>query len=88
MTNYTGSSVRTLSRDTSDHVPCLLTMLTDIPKAKVFRFENYWMNHEDFMQVMQHDWTVLVTHSDKAKKLIAKFKEFEKSFKSLAFQTF
>jgi exonuclease III len=39
MTNYPESLVRTLSQDTSDHVPCLVTVLTDIPKAKVFRFE-------------------------------------------------
>jgi hypothetical protein len=67
MTNYPGSSVRTLSRDTSDNVPCLITILTDIPKAKVFRFKNYWMNHEDFMQIMQHGWTIPVAHSDKAR---------------------
>jgi hypothetical protein len=22
----------------------------------VFRFENYWLLHDDFMQVMQHGW--------------------------------
>jgi exonuclease III len=36
--NYPGSSVQTLSRDVSDHSPCVVTISTDIPKAKVFSF--------------------------------------------------
>jgi hypothetical protein len=52
--NYPGTLASTLSRDTFDHMPCLISISTDIPKAKVFHFENYWMMHEDFMQVMQH----------------------------------
>jgi hypothetical protein len=34
MANYLGSSVSTLSRDTSDHYSCLVSITTDIPKAK------------------------------------------------------
>jgi hypothetical protein len=41
ITSYPGSMVTTLSRDISDHHHCLISMTTDIPKAKVFRFENY-----------------------------------------------
>jgi hypothetical protein len=36
------------------------------------------MNHEDFMQVMQYGWTVPVAHLDKAKKLMAKFKNLRR----------
>jgi hypothetical protein len=36
------------------------------------------MNHEDFMQVMQYSWTVPVAHLDKAKKLMAKFKNLRR----------
>jgi hypothetical protein len=53
-------------------------VLTDIPKAKVFKFENYWMNHEEFMQILQHGWSVPVPHSDKAKKLMCKFKNLRR----------
>jgi exonuclease III len=41
MTSYPGSMVKTLSRDTSDHCPCLVMITTDISKAKVFRFETF-----------------------------------------------
>jgi hypothetical protein len=52
ITNYPGSTVRTLSRDISDHFPCLVFVSSDIPKAKVFQFENYWLLHDEFMQVI------------------------------------
>jgi hypothetical protein len=41
MAQYPGSSVSTLNRDTSDHMTCLVSISIDIPKAKIFRFENY-----------------------------------------------
>jgi hypothetical protein len=53
-------------------------VLIDIPKAKVFRFENYWMNHEEFMQILQHGLFVPVPHSDKARKLMGKFKNLRR----------
>jgi hypothetical protein len=54
MISYPRSNVKTLSRDTSNHSPCLITISTDTPKAKVFRFQNYWMMHGDFMQIREH----------------------------------
>jgi hypothetical protein len=39
--SYPGSVVSTLSRDVSDHHPCLISMKIDIPKAKICRFENH-----------------------------------------------
>jgi len=30
---------------TSDHVPLLLTLYTDIPRSTIFRFENAWLKH-------------------------------------------
>jgi hypothetical protein len=54
VTNYLGSSVQTLSRVISDHSPCLVSISTDIPKVKIFRFENYWLLHDDFVQIMEN----------------------------------
>jgi hypothetical protein len=78
MTNYPSSLVNTLSQDTSDHYPCLILVSTDTPQAKVFKFENYWLLHEDFMQVMEHGWNVPTTHSDKAKMVGVKFKNLRR----------
>jgi endonuclease/exonuclease/phosphatase family metal-dependent hydrolase len=49
MTKYPGSFVSTLSRDISDHTPCVVSIIIDIPKAHNFRFENFWMLHDEFM---------------------------------------
>jgi hypothetical protein len=72
--NYPRSSIRILSRDTSDHSPCLVSISTDIPKIMIFRFKNYWLLHDEFMQTMKHGWSLPCNQNDKAKKLGAKFK--------------
>jgi hypothetical protein len=70
--------VSTLSRDISYHTPCLISISTDIPKAKVFRFENYWLLYEEFMQVMKHGWNVPINQSNKAKMVTAKLKNLRR----------
>jgi hypothetical protein len=41
------SMVTTLSRDTSDHVPCAISIKTEVPKSQIFRFENFWLEQEE-----------------------------------------
>jgi hypothetical protein len=53
-------------------------MTTDIPKSKFFRFENYWLLHEDFMPAMQHGYNLHVLPQDTTKKLMAKFKNLRR----------
>jgi hypothetical protein len=77
--NYPGSSIQTLSRDVSDHSPCVVSISTDIPKPKVFCFENYWLLHEEIMQVLEQGWNLPCNQVDRAKKLGAKFKNMRKS---------
>jgi hypothetical protein len=55
-------------------LPCVISISTSILKAKVFRFENYWMEHEHFMDVVSHGWSVPTLQHDAAKTLTAKFK--------------
>jgi hypothetical protein len=78
LTNYLRYFVNSLSRDTSDHTPCLISISTDVPKAKVFRFENHWLLHDDFMQVMEHGWNVPTSQTNNAKALTAKFKNLRR----------
>jgi hypothetical protein len=82
ITSYPGSMVTTLSRDVSDHHPCLISMTIDIPKSKVFQFENYWLLHEDFLLVMHHGWNLHILPQDRAKKLMTKFKNLRKVLRS------
>jgi hypothetical protein len=68
-------------KPTSDHVPCVIAIGTKIPRAKIFRFENYWLEHSDFKQVVQNIWNIPVGYSDSAKKINAKFKNLRRGLK-------
>jgi hypothetical protein len=54
ITSYTRSVVSTLSYDVSNYHLSLVYMSPDIPKAKIFRFENFSLS------VMQHGWSLAV----------------------------
>jgi hypothetical protein len=81
ITSYPGLVVSTLSRDVFDYHSCLVSMSTDIPKAMIFRFENFWLLHEEFFPLMQHGWNLAVLPQDKAKMLMAKFKNLQRVLK-------
>jgi len=54
--------------------PCIIEIATDIPRSNIFHFENYWMEHELFTQVVHHGWSLPTFQTDAAKNLMAKFK--------------
>ena len=58
--------------------PCIIEIATDIPRSNIFHFENYWMEHEDFMSVVQHAWNIPTQQTDAAKVLSAKFKTLKR----------
>ena len=68
--------------ETMFHVPCLVTISTNIPKSGTFRFENYLMEHEHFMDIVQHGWALPTIHSDKAKIISGKFKNLRRVIKA------
>lgn len=78
---YPSTSVWPLVMETSDHVVCLIKISTDIPKCNIFRFENYRMEHENFMAVVQHGWNLPTTQTDKAKLITEKFKNLRRVLK-------
>jgi hypothetical protein len=54
---------------------------TNIPKAKVFRFENCWMQHSSFQDTVQNAWNILVRFTNSAKRINAKFKNMRRTLK-------
>jgi hypothetical protein len=78
---YPEARVKTLPRDISDHVPCLISFKSKVPKPKICRFENFWMHFEGFMSVFQNTWLGQQNLPDKAKNLTAKFKITRKVLK-------
>lgn len=45
-----------LGKPVSDHTPCVITIESSIPKSKLFRFENFWVNHSGFSEVIHKAW--------------------------------
>jgi hypothetical protein len=76
--NYPNSAAKAMNMEPFDHVPCLISISTSIPKSHIFRFENYWLEHDQFMEVVAHGWNIHVQHQDAAKILIAKFKNLRR----------
>jgi hypothetical protein len=72
--------VNPLARPTLDHVPCVVSIGTTIPKAKFFRFENHWVRMPGFLDVIKTIWDINYL-GDSAKCLSAKFKLLRKSLK-------
>jgi endonuclease/exonuclease/phosphatase family metal-dependent hydrolase len=48
---FPGTKAKTLARSVSDHVPCLVSIRTNVSKPIIFRFENYWLQHNSFNSV-------------------------------------
>jgi hypothetical protein len=79
--NYPITKVSSLTMETYDHVPCLISISTAIPKSHIFRFENYWLHHDDFMNQVSMGWHSDFNHSDAAKLITSKFKNLSKVLK-------
>jgi len=67
--------------ETSDHWPCIVEVKTAIPKGKVFRFENFWMSHPEFLTLVTSSWNAPYPQQDAAKLLTAKFKALRNNLK-------
>ena len=84
MTSFPNTIVLPLARPISDHFPCVIKIGTAVPKAKVYRFENYWLQHSNFEQVVAAAWSIPVGNMDAAKSINAKFKNLRRALKHWA----
>jgi hypothetical protein len=80
-TSYPNTSVKELPRPVSDHIPCLVSVQSSIPRSKVFHFENYWPLHPGFKDTVKSAWQLPVHSSDTALALSAKFKNLRRVLK-------
>jgi hypothetical protein len=77
---FPNTLVNPLAKPTSDHIPCVISVGTNIPKAKVFRFENHWVRMPGFLDVVNSIWEINCP-GDAAKSLSANFKRLRKGLK-------
>jgi exonuclease III len=78
---YPNTTVKPLARPTSDHIPCVISVGTSIPKAQVFRFENHWARMPGFLEVVQTIWDINMP-GDSAQCISGKFKLLHKALKT------
>lgn len=67
---------------TSDHVPCLVSINIAFQSHIFFHFENYWVDHEDFLDQVKAGWVTSVHHTDATKIVTAKFKNLRRTLKA------
>lgn len=78
---FPNTTVRTLAKITSDHTPCCIEIGTTMPKSKIFRFEFFWLEHQDFKKVVKDIWDQPIQEEDSAKIITTKFKRLRKRLK-------
>jgi len=78
MPNTTLSS---LTRRTSDHVPLVDNISTHIPKSNIFRFDNYWINFPGFQDTVANAWSCRVMNREPSAAIAAKLKETRRCLK-------
>jgi len=72
--DYPNTLLLPLARPISDHIPCVASIGTSIPKARVFRFENHWLDQPGFMAIVQATWNSEVRARDSVSRVVAKLK--------------
>jgi hypothetical protein len=80
--SYPATSVHCLSRPISDHIPYVVMVDSHIPKASLFRFENFWVDFPGFYDTVKLHWDSNPFFSNMARTISAKFKQLRKSLKA------
>ena len=81
ITDYPMTEVLPLARTASDHIPCLVSIKTTIPKSNLFRFENYWLELEGFMECVESSWLTSSRKTHITAKIADKFKHLRMCLK-------
>jgi hypothetical protein len=64
-----------------DHVPILIEIGSVIPKAQIFRFEEYWLDFDGLDEVVQNHWKNEGVYKNTAQDITARFKSLRQGIK-------
>jgi hypothetical protein len=79
--NFPATSVKTLSQPISNHVRYVVKMDSRIPRASIFRFENYRADFLDFYYVVKLHWNSNPFFANMAITISGKFKQLRSGLK-------
>jgi hypothetical protein len=65
----------------TDHVPCVINIDNVIPKASIFRFENFWVDQPGFMDCVKQAWEAGTNKKYTSAIIAAKFKSLRYALK-------
>ena len=82
ISDYPMTQVLPLAKTASDHVPCVVSIGTTIPKSNIFRFENFWIEQEGFMDCVKRSWSTSSVKSHITARLVDKFKRLRGHIKT------
>lgn len=71
-----------LTRSTSDHVPLKIEISTSVPRAKIFRFENYWIHSPGSSDVVSSAWACQPTSGNPSALIAAKLKKMRSAIRA------
>lgn len=75
-TQYPNTIVKPLAKYIYDHTPCVVNIQTSIPRATIFRFENFWAEHPGFSEVVDFAWNTNCQSQNSATGITTKFNFF------------
>lgn len=79
---FPNTSIASLTRFVSDHVPLIISIDTIIPRPALFRFENRWALRPACRLTIQSSWAAAQTRSTHALSLAAAFKRSRSDLKT------
>jgi hypothetical protein len=79
--DFPNTEVFPLAKITLDHTPCKISINTRIPKANIFRFENFWAEHEDFVDIVCRSWTGNIKENTAVKQISKTLKRLRRDLK-------
>jgi hypothetical protein len=80
--SYPNTEVTPLAKITSDHIPCKISIGTNIPHSNIFRFENFWVEHPGFIDTVSSSWSSSPVLDSFARSMSAKLKNLRAALKS------
>jgi hypothetical protein len=72
---FPNSSISSLTRFVSDHVPIVASISTSVPRPAFFRFENSWAAHQACRDIIHTTWAADHPTQDMGRRLISKLKK-------------
>ena len=80
--DYPSTEVTPMAKITSDHIPCKVSIGTNIPRSNIFRFENFWVEHAGFPDTVSSDWSQPTSTNSAARTISVKLKRLRSTLKA------